>query len=117
MRTAILLAIGLTLAACGSKVCNTQTCSGCCDSGGNCVDGIAATACGTNGVSCTSCQSPERCVNGVCRLPVCSAASCSGCCTANDACESGQDDFACGLGGAVCAGCSGTQHCDGGACM
>ena len=60
-------------------VCDPSTCNGCC-SGGQCVDGTAASACGFAGSACTSCGATEQCVGGACIA--CGPSSCSGCCAA-----------------------------------
>jgi hypothetical protein len=52
----------------GGTTCGPQTCaSGCCSSG-QCVAGTSATACGTGGATCTSCQGADSCAQGTCQV-------------------------------------------------
>lgn len=58
-----------TLSACPAKppACDATTCSGCCDSAGQCANGIATDNCGTGGQLCTSCFAGQVCTLGLCR--------------------------------------------------
>jgi len=55
-------------AGCGptKTTCDSTSCSGCCDSAGQCQGGTQATACGSAGISCTACITGQSCIGGVC---------------------------------------------------
>jgi hypothetical protein len=60
--------LGLWLASCGgSAPCGPQTCSGCCDSAGECLKGTAVFECGAGGLACVACQPNEACGAGSCQ--------------------------------------------------
>ncbi len=62
--------VGLALSlvpACGlGAACGPQTCAGCCDATGVCVETAAVSACGLNGVACGVCTATQACVQGGC---------------------------------------------------
>lgn len=74
MRVSAALALGvvsglaLSLASCGAppKPCGPATCSGCCDSNGECLGGSAVFECGSGGAMCQACQPNELCRAGAC---------------------------------------------------
>ena len=53
----------------GSKACGVGTCQGCCDASGQCMPGNASTACGNNGLTCSTCALGQLCSLGACRAP------------------------------------------------
>lgn len=63
----------VALSACGPAVvmpppaCTASTCAGCCTSAGQCQEGTQLTACGRLGLACTTCQSSQTCVAGLCQ--------------------------------------------------
>ncbi len=59
--------LGLWLASCGAPgPCGPNTCSGCCDSAGECLKGTAVFECGAGGLACVTCQPNEACGAGSC---------------------------------------------------
>lgn len=44
-----------------NRVCDSSTCSGCCDGNGQCVTGQLASACGSGGTGCGVCNQMETC--------------------------------------------------------
>lgn len=48
--------------------CTSTTCTGCCDSTGECRSGLDNSACGARGASCTQCGLVSTCLSGVCSL-------------------------------------------------
>jgi hypothetical protein len=50
-----------------TPICRSGFCYGCKDGANTCQAGNTATACGTNGVSCSACPGAQTCQNGVCR--------------------------------------------------
>jgi hypothetical protein len=92
----------------GAPACSPDTCAGCCTSGGICVPGTGANACGTKGARCTDCGSSGfGCDKGICQgmAPPC-AMSCAGCCDSLGRCRLGSEIDACGIGGGACNVCS-----------
>jgi hypothetical protein len=91
--------------------CNAQTCpSGCCDSSGQCQQGLTGTACGNFGIDCQNClQAGEQCSNQQCLGPdggSCNAQTCPlGCCDAAGNCQQGFGDTQCGNSGSLCLDC------------
>ncbi len=122
--------------ACGptKQPCGPANCIGCCTAAGNCEVGVAITACGQNGATCTTCLGGQLCQLGACKYPngggggagggsgggtgggASCAASCAGCCLGNT-CSAGTSTSSCGYGGAACVGCTGNQTCQSGFCV
>lgn len=116
----------------GVCVCDSTSCSGCCDTSGKCLPNTLG-ACASGGAACRVCdstqadtctggecrcgQSPgcatgQRCLAGVC---VCDAQTCpNGCCDSAKQCQSGQAPAACGKAGGNCQTCPGP--CTNGLC-
>lgn len=136
VRLTMLLALSVTLAACGSDNSTPAPvtedagvrvehdtgegpCFGCFDLQGECQDGKADDACGGGGVDCMPCTGVTVCTDdGVCREPPpCNPDTCDGCCNAVGDCVTGDSGMACGAGGQVCAGCRDGQTCQGGRCV
>ncbi len=91
----------------GAVVCNTSTCTGCCDDNGVCRGGDELTACGQGGMTCAACASGTRCQAAVCQplnanggMCVVGAECASGFCAAGVCCTS-----ACT---GTCESCNGT---------
>ncbi|MEW5738592.1 MAG: hypothetical protein AB1938_06675 [Myxococcota bacterium] len=66
------LAAGLLLtlgASCGGSTlpCDSTSCSGCCDSAGQCLQGTSLNACGQSGEACRVCGTGEVCQFNACR--------------------------------------------------
>ncbi|HXN33009.1 MAG TPA: hypothetical protein VN894_14160, partial [Polyangiaceae bacterium] len=94
-------------------VCNAQSCpSGCCDSFGQCQQGITSTACGNSGTNCQTClASNQTCSNQQCVTPPdagsqCGPMTCGGCCDALGNCVQVFSDTVCGWGGKQCFNCA-----------
>lgn len=74
LRTVPALVLGLLLgvvmaSACGpSRTCSSVTCTGCCDTTGECRSGFDNSACGTKGGSCNVCGLGSTCLSGACSL-------------------------------------------------
>lgn len=90
--------------------CNPETCGGCCDALGRCIQGPVDRACGASGNRCVDCiELGSRCVDGECIAPdggtICSQ-SCAGCCDSNGDCASGFADTQCGESGGDCEDCT-----------
>jgi len=74
LRTVPALVLGLllgvvTASACGpSRTCSSVTCTGCCDTTGECRSGFDNSACGTKGGSCGVCGLGSTCLSGACSL-------------------------------------------------
>jgi hypothetical protein len=107
---------------CGDQYCGPGNCSGGCCLGNQCKDGRDPLACGTGGLSCTSCVSQGKTCQvgaqpgGHCGAPLCTSQNCSGCC-AGDLCVVGSQDVACGRSGATCVSCAAQgATCQSGAC-
>ncbi len=68
MRAASSLLIFLVTLGCdpATSDCSPTTCGGCCDTTGTCVNGAAATACGSGGNVCNVCVGAQTCQAGVC---------------------------------------------------
>lgn len=97
--------------------CTPETCDGCCNSDGECVDGGAVDACGKDGGGCATCPEGAGCVDGVCLLG-CAADNCNGCCDGMGNCVEPTTDVACGAAGSACVDCAATGGtCAGGACV
>lgn len=110
----------------GSTVCNTQTCSGCCDFSGQCQSGTTTTACGgaaTTGGACVQCAGSQICQNRACVTGAGGGApSCpNGCIFSGQCLQAGtpmQSDSLCGNAGANCRACSSpTPQCSAGFCV
>ncbi len=102
--------------SCQATACTPATCaSGCCDSKGNCVSGTSEAACGSGGLSCSSCPTGSICANHACQsAPTCSCPG--GCCDAAGTCQPGSAPSACGTGGGACVACGSNQTCVQGKC-
>lgn len=120
-RIAIMLVLAMAqLVACGDEgsgpeplVCDSTSCSGCCQ-GNFCIEVPTDSACGANGQACFSCSVGTSCQSGKCEFPtgVCQQSCTSGCCE-NGLCQSGTDSTACGSGGQICVDCTQLmQSCD-----
>jgi hypothetical protein len=101
--------------------CGPVTCpGGCCDSAGKCQNGLANSACGTNGQACKDCAATgQACAaTGFCYSgPHCGPDNCAGCCTANGNCVSGAASNECGQFGKLCDNCQAkNQTCIGQVC-
>lgn len=98
--------------------CTPDTCDGCCDSSGACVDGNDDMACGRSGLPCSACAADSSCVEGACQRE-CGPDSCPGCCNAEGECLSGATDTSCGMGGGACTDCAsiGAECDDNGTCV
>lgn len=79
----------------GGGVCNTSTCTGCCDDNGACRNGDELAACGQNGATCSSCGAGTRCQAAVCQPLAANGSTCtigaecnSGFCAAGLCCTS-----------------------------
>lgn len=100
--------------ACGAPVAGTSctggTCAGtpptCCTgcvSGGTCMPGTSASACGDGGDACIACAVGEGCTSRGC---------CDGCTApASGFCRSGRSGASCGNAGAECASCPAGSTC------
>ena len=96
--------------------CSSSTCPGCCQ-GEICISGLAITACGTNGMTCSVCQAQQLCTAGSCVARICDATSCpDGCCSANNTCQQGDSASACGGGGSSCTTCASGELCTNKSC-
>jgi hypothetical protein len=93
-----------------------ESCDGCCEADGTCVDmaSIDARACGADGAMCAACAGSEECVGGECISRSC-ATSCAGCCM-GDTCVDPTTDSACGAAGEACMDCGGGTCGAGGVC-
>lgn len=103
-RLALLATLPLwALTGCSPKptTCDSTTCSGCCDSSGQCQSGSLPTACGSAGNVCTPCLSGQ-----ICNLGICQAGSTGG--------GSGNGGGAGGGGGGGGGGSTGPLTCSGG---
>ena len=105
-------------------VCNAQSCpSGCCDTAGQCQQGVTSLNCGNFGTNCQNClQTNAFCSNQQCTTPpdagnVCNQANCNGCCDALGNCLGGYDGTQCGSGGRLCIDCTKQgDQCEFGSC-
>jgi len=95
--------------------CNVMTCTGCCDSAGQCQSGDQSDFCGVGGASCAACNTNSSCANGQC-VSSCGPGNCDGCCDQNGQCQIGFSASACGMGGLACADC-GEFNCAEGRCF
>ena len=103
---------------CQSQSCTVSTCSGCCNSAGQCLQPPqqSAAQCGSGGIRCQACSGQE-CVNGQCTTPTCTSSNCTGCCGAGGCVQVAQQgSAACGVGGAPCAPCASPALCANGIC-
>lgn len=69
MRQLLLLLLLCSATACGpvQRPCGPSTCTGCCDSSGQCQSGGSTSACGARGAACQVCGGiSATCVTGVC---------------------------------------------------
>ncbi|MDP3504060.1 MAG: hypothetical protein Q8S33_27225 [Myxococcales bacterium] len=69
MRLFLFTLLLCTASACGpvQRPCGPSTCTGCCDSSGQCQSGGSTSACGTRGAVCQVCGgSSATCVTGLC---------------------------------------------------
>lgn len=66
----VVAVLAIAVSACGSgpaaSPCNAQTCSGCCDTSGVCQPGATPLACGSGGLSCSTCAAGATCQFGFC---------------------------------------------------
>lgn len=69
MRAAGASLLLLLVAGCAGKPCDANTCVGCCDLSGACVEVPYRTACGLGGVACVACSTSQLCVDGTCQPP------------------------------------------------
>ncbi|MBE2253081.1 MAG: hypothetical protein IAE78_26345 [Myxococcus sp.] len=125
MRLWVLLAVVMVVLTGCPPTCDRSTCTGCCDPTGECLPGTSRNFCGSGGVVCGVCASPQRCRAGACVVPTdgglgdagpmlenCSA----GCRDGQLDCQPGNLPEACGLDGGVCQQCSPLDRCDFGRC-
>lgn len=91
--------------------CGPATCPGCCTIDGECVDGSANEACGSNGASCGRCDLDKVCANSGCERR-CTPATCAGCCASTGECLPGLDPGACGRGATACVKCPPGNECN-----
>jgi hypothetical protein len=125
---------GSNMACDGFGVCK---CTGCIDDAGVCQAGTSATACGTAGGRCRSCDecaSGASCSSGVCSggtaqneglscwngSGTCHAGGCCTTCWNGTSCVSSTSSTSCGSGGGPCTNCNdcktGTTSCNAGVC-
>jgi hypothetical protein len=64
----------------GGGPCGSDTCPGCCDSSGACVQESTTASCGSQGEQCAACETGQECKNGQCS---CTPSACNGCCEDN----------------------------------
>jgi hypothetical protein len=85
----------------------SPTCTGCCDSDGNCITAETNAACGTGGEACLACGASASCTGGTCihPQPGCDPSNCAGCCQGDSSCAVGSQNAACGVAGQACAPC------------
>jgi hypothetical protein len=81
-------------------VCDTESCSGCCDVERHCDTANTSSACGSGGADCADCGA-EACIDGACSG---CADTCAGCCSGTD-CTEVPTQFACGDDGSACVAC------------
>lgn len=67
--TSVLLFLAASCSSSSSNSCSLSNCSGCCDASGRCQTGAEPTACGTDGVMCSSCALGLSCARGQCLPP------------------------------------------------
>lgn len=126
MRWAV-LAVAVVLAGC-QRPCTSSTCSGCCVSETECVEGTSLLECGSGGEACTRCTSKERCLDQRCEpLPVVDAGvvdagpvtcGCStSCCLPDGSCAPNNGIEACGPAKSFCGACTADQRCEVGVCV
>jgi hypothetical protein len=60
------IALALSPSCGGTKACGPSTCTGCCDSSGDCQLGASNNACGQLGAACNVCQFGQSCSFGTC---------------------------------------------------
>ena len=97
-----------------SGACSALTCpGGCCDSSGQCEQGVVSLACGTLGTNCQNClgsfercSSTQQCVPSANDGGLACSQSCTGCCDTTGSCQEGSLDTQCGQNGAPCQDCS-----------
>lgn len=136
-----LLTGGVLASSCGpTRTCNATTCTGCCDTTGECRSGFDNSACGTRASACATCGLGQTCLSGACSttgagagtgtgggfsgtgggsaaggsaggVVSCNSTNCPGCCATNGQCFTGRSDSVCGTNGASCAVCQGGQTC------
>lgn len=125
MRASMVVVSVLLLLALGCPApCDRSTCTGCCDSTGQCLAGTSRTYCGGGGVVCQSCGNARRCVASAC-VEVVDAGSPdagSGCvcprgCCADLSCQPGNLPEACGADGGACVSCAPGARCESGRCV
>ncbi len=62
-----LLGGAVLASSCGpTRTCNATTCTGCCDTTGECRSGFDNSACGTRASMCTTCGLGQTCLSGAC---------------------------------------------------
>ncbi len=140
---ALALLGGVVLASsCGpTRTCTATTCTGCCDTTGECRSGFDNSACGTRGGACGTCGLGQTCLSGACSITgsgagtatgggfggtgggstagggtgggvtPCNSTNCPGCCATGGQCFTGRSDGACGTNGASCVACALGQAC------
>ncbi len=136
LRALAVAVVPLLFTACPTPTaqCTPATCPvGCCDSSGQCLNGMSEAACGTNGALCSTCFTGQSCQFGLCVQgsgggaggggggggaggggtgPITCAgglSACSGACL-----DLATDRFNCGECGKACGG---TQACQGAVCV
>ena len=114
------LAPGCTIRP-ATQRCSQDTCSGCCDDLGECVDGLSDEACGATGESCGVCTAARRCqplgrVGGRCGLGDAGAAGGTGGNTGGGGAAGGGAGGATGGGTGTDAGACDAVSCPNGCC-
>lgn len=117
----------MALAAACPPPCDRSTCTGCCDSAGECNGGANRNACGRNGTVCQSCGASARCQSGMCvPLPADAGSTLDGgmislcgrgCRDDAQDCQPGNLPEACGGDGGTCVACTSSQRCELGRCV
>ena len=103
----------IALSACGPAVvmpppaCTASTCAGCCDSSGQCQEGTQLTACGRLGLACTTCQSSQSCVAGLCQGAISAGGGAAAGGTAGGGTAGGDTAGGSAAGGGTAGGASG----------
>ncbi|MFT3711221.1 MAG: hypothetical protein QM817_26625 [Archangium sp.] len=114
-------------AGCPPSTCGPSNCTGCCALDGTCTTGKARLECGREGEACSSCNSLEKCEDGLCvELPMAMDAGvdagpvtcmcATSCCLPDGSCAPNNDPAACGSNRMFCGTCASGERCELGRC-